>query len=77
MRDSPHKHVGSLRIHRNAREEQLRNPESVIGFLLQGLGNVPQEILIQSFAFCRDATVPKKYLISDDIRGLVFSHEKS
>lgn len=56
MCDSPRKHVGSLRIHRNAREEQLRNPESVIGFLLQGLGNVPQEILIQSFAFCRDAT---------------------
>lgn len=62
MRDSPSKHVGSLRIHRNAPEEQLRNPGSIIGFLLQGLRYVPQEILIQSFAFCRDAAIPKKYL---------------
>lgn len=62
MHDSPSKHVGSLRTYRNVPEEQLRNPGSVIGFLLQGLRNVPQEILIQSFAFCKDAAIPKKYL---------------
>lgn len=57
MCDSPRKHVGSLRIHRNAREEQLRNPESVIGFLLQG----PSRNSYTKLCVLQGRHVPKKY----------------